>query len=425
MSYMSLIDKFKILFDMILDFKFIFGFVGILLVASFLYLIKRIDTKKYILTILSSVMLILIIDIVINYKELSLVFDNFMTIFFSNIYFPSIYVYIVILVVVGISFIVSVLNRMLNKIYKIINGLVFIMNSILFVIVLNIVAKNNIDVFTPNSLYTNINLVAVLEISTGLFIVWILLLLIIYTTSVICDRIGNKKVEVVRRDDVIDDKEVEVVSANDVITHKEVEVIEDFNTFDVSSVLDKEVEDDIPLVSYDSINDTTDEVILDNNNDSNSVTFDDILNGMIPVNYYDNEVDNDEYTIVNPQELYENKYYEDKKNSSFESFQDIANDINDDKVVIIKEEKKDIENIESIESIEEELDTSLASENKVNNKYTIYDYKKFANMLDSLKKYTNSSNISIDEAVTISLINNYSIDDCLMFKEILEDNLLR
>lgn len=44
-------------------------------------------------------------------------------------------------------------------------------------------------------------------------------------------------------------------------------------------------------------------------------------------------------------------------------------------------------------------------------------------MLGELKDFTNSNNVSIDDAVTISLINNYSIDDCLKFKEILESNL--
>ena len=32
-------------------------------------------------------------------------------------------------------------------------------------------------------------------------------------------------------------------------------------------------------------------------------------------------------------------------------------------------------------------------------------------------------NISVDDAVTMSLIGNYSIDDCVKFKEILESNL--
>ena len=55
--------------------------------------------------------------------------------------------------------------------------------------------------------------------------------------------------------------------------------------------------------------------------------------------------------------------------------------------------------------------------------YTLEDYKKFIAMLTKLKDFTNSNNVSIDDAVTISLINNYSIDDCLKFKEILENNL--
>ena len=93
------------------------------------------------------------------------VFDNFMTIFFSNIYFPSVYVYVGTLLIVAIAFITSMFNKMLNKIYKIINGITFVMNNILLAIILNIIAKNKIDVFTPNSLYTNINLVAVLAIS--------------------------------------------------------------------------------------------------------------------------------------------------------------------------------------------------------------------------------------------------------------------
>ena len=195
MSYLSIIEKFKILFDMILDFKVIFVLLGILVIATFLYLIKKIDNKKYISAIILALLLTIGIDIIINYKELSKVFDNFMTIFFSNIYFPSIYVYIGTLVIVFIAFIVSILNKMLNKTYKIINGITFILNNILLVIILNIIAKNKIDIFTPDSLYTSINLVAILEISMGLFILWILSLIVVYTTSVICDRIGSKRRE--------------------------------------------------------------------------------------------------------------------------------------------------------------------------------------------------------------------------------------
>lgn len=458
MSYLSIAEKFKILFDMILDFKFIFIFLGVLVIVTFLYLIKKIDNRKYIMIITLSLLLILGIDIVINYKELAEVFDNFMTIFFSNIYFPSVYVYVDTLLIVAIAFITSMFNKMLNKIYKIINGITFVMNNILLTIILNIIAKNKIDVFTPNELYTNINLVAVLEISIGLFVLWVLSLIVVYTTSVICDRIGNKRREFVTCDINSDVEGIDITkdtsSYNNVLTPVEAvsEVKEpSIVTYEIeSNNIEPEV---IEEVSNVDTNVGTDDV---KENNSNVVTFDDILNGRIPVNYYENVLSVDEYDIVNPQEVFENKYKEYKEKSNIESFQDIVNDANEDKVVIIKNNKaKDnlrinTVTLDSLEDKNDIVDTMITSESSGNenisevtneldntgkvdvvtyneeikkDSYSLDDYKKFIAMLGELKDFTNSNNVSIDDAVTISLINNYSIDDCLKFKEILESNL--
>lgn len=458
MSYLSIAEKFKILFDMILDFKFIFIFLGVLVIATFLYLIKKIDNRKYIMIITLSLLLILGIDIVINYKELAEVFDNFMTIFFSNIYFPSVYVYVGTLLIVAIAFITSMFNKMLNKVYKIINGITFVMNNILLTIILNIIAKNKIDVFTPNELYTNINLVAVLEISIGLFVLWVLSLIVVYTTSVICDRIGNKRREFVTCDINSDVEGIDITkdtsSYNNVLTPVEAvsEVKEpSIVTYEIeSNNIEPEV---IEEVSNVDTNVGTDDV---KENNSNVVTFDDILNGRIPVNYYENVLSVDEHDIVNPQEVFENKYKEYKEKSNIESFQDIVNDANEDKVVIIKNNKaKDnlrinTVTLDSLEDKNDIVDTMVTSESSSNenisevtneldntgkidvvtsneeirkDSYSLDDYKKFIAMLGELKDFTNSNNVSIDDAVTISLINNYSIDDCLKFKEILESNL--
>lgn len=458
MSYLSIAEKFKILFDMILDFKFIFIFLGVLVIATFLYLIKKIDNRKYIMIITLSLLLILGIDIVINYKELAEVFDNFMTIFFSNIYFPSVYVYVGTLLIVAIAFITSMFNKMLNKIYKIINGITFVMNNILLAIILNIIAKNKIDVFTPNELYTNINLVAVLEISIGLFVLWILSLIVVYTTSVICDRIGNKRREFVIYDTNSDVEGIDITkdtsSYNNVLTP-----VEAVSEVKKPSIVTYEIESNnvepevIEEVSNVDTNVGTDNVKENNNN---VVTFDDILNGRIPVNYYENVLSVDEHDIVNPQEVFENKYKEYKEKSNIESFQDIVNDANEDKVVIIKNNKaKDnlrinTVTLDSLEDKNDIVDTMVTSESSGNenisevtneldntdkidvvtsneeirkDSYSLDDYKKFIAMLGELKGFTNSNNVSIDDAVTISLINNYSIDDCLKFKEILESNL--
>lgn len=472
MSYLSIVEKFKILFDMILDVKFIFIFLGVLVIATFLYLIKKIDNRKYIMIITLSLLLILGIDIVINYKELAEVFDNFMTIFFSNIYFPSVYVYVGTLLIVAIAFITSMFNKMLNKIYKIINGITFVMNNILLVIILNIIAKSKIDVFTPNELYTNINLVAVLEISIGLFIVWVLSLVVVYITSVICDRIGNKRREVVT---CSTNSEVEVLDtvedASEEVSVPEKEltpVMTIQEPIEFPSLIEEVVEPSTVTYEIESnnveseiieeVNNVDTNVVYDDvkENENTMVSFDDILNGRIPVNYYDNALEVDAHNIVNPQEVFENKYKEYKENSNIESFQDIVNDANDDKVVIIKnnrardnlrintvtldslEDKNEFVDTmtieessgnENISEVTNELDNTgkidVVTSNEKNRKdsYSLDDYKKFISMLSELKDFTNSNNVSIDDAVTISLINNYSIDDCLKFKEILESNL--
>ena len=403
-------------------------------------------------------LLILGIDIVINYKELAEVFDYFMTIFFSNIYFPSVYVYVGTLLIVAIAFITSMFNKMLNKIYKIINGITFVMNNILLTIILNIIAKNKIDVFTPNELYTNINLVAVLEISIGLFVLWVLSLIVVYTTSVICDRIGNKRREVVTCDTNSDVEGIDITkdvpSYNNVLTPvdavsevKEPSIV----TYEIeSNNVEPEVIEEVSNVDTNVVSDDVKE------NNSNVVTFDDILNGRIPVNYYENVLSVDAHDIVNPQEVFENKYKEYKEKSNIESFQDIVNDANEDKVVIIKNNrakdnlKINTVTLDSLEDKNDTVDTMVTSESSGNenisevtneldntgkvdvvtyneeikkDSYSLDDYKKFIAMLGELKDFTNSNNVSIDDAVTISLINNYSIDDCLKFKEILESNL--
>ena len=63
----------------------------------------------------------------------------------------------------------------------------------------------------------------------------------------------------------------------------------------------------------------------------------------------------------------------------------------------------------------------LYNGNKI--EYTIDDYKKFVLMLEEIKAKSNKSNLSIDDAMMLNLVNNYSLDDCIRFREILKNNL--
>lgn len=469
MTYLSIFEKFKILFDMLLDFEFILVFVILLMFFTFLYIIKKINTKKYILMLLVSFIVVFGISIIGNYDVLSNTFDNFTTIFFGNIYFPSIYVYISVLIISFIAFIVSILNIMIKKIYKAINSIMFIVNNILFIIILNIIAKNKIDIFSVNSLYTNTNLVVVLELSMGLFILWILSLIAIYVTNVICDRIANKKVI---KNDVKEEVFNPVLEVNNELVCDTIDNDSDVFT-EVEAI--SNVENNVIIEEVEIISDNENIVVIEEKDDNvqndivtndNNITFNDILNGCVPVTYYDNTVNNIEYELVNPQMLYEDKY--DKLLNNSIAFNDvnvlldtnineISNNVEnnifsevelsiEEKTILEKEkasEERLLVNTISLndlvhendnsdyeiqlidncnkEEIVEEIVENKQEEN--NNTYTVDDYKKFIKMLNDIKNYSREVNINIEDAMAISLISNYSVDDCMMFKNILENNL--
>lgn len=431
MTYLSIMEKLRILYETLLDFEFILVFTILLLVFTFLYGIKKLNSKKYMLCMALSFTLVFGISIISNYEILSNTFDNFSTIFFGNIYFPSIYVYIGVLVISFVSFVVSILNVMQKKIYKIINGVMFVVNNLLFVIILNIIAKNKIDIFSINSLYTDTTLVAVLEISMGLFILWILSLITVYATNCLCDRLSYKKVY----NDKVEEEKSKIIF--DPVLEVTNDLIVD-NVENHSSVLVEAISSDI--TTEDTINDidtvienveTINENIVmeDSNVNEKAISFTDILNGTVPVTYYDNETVEHEFNIIDPQAIYENKYNEMKNdNVIFNSvnisiddnvdFETVKENIDENNVVFDTISLNDLvhedKNINTLEIESEKIDS---------NGYTIDDYKKISGMLNSIKARSNGANINIEDAVAISLINNYSIDDCLKFRNMLKGNL--
>ena len=456
MRYLTLLEKLKILIDVLMTFKFVLVLIAIMLILTILFIFKKLSNKKYTILMSLSILLTLIISIIGNYKTLFKTFDNFTTIFFNGIYFPSIYIYLSVLLVVAVAFITSILSTKKKKVYKIINSIAFILNNIFFIIVLNIIAKNSINVFEISSLYTNSSLVAILELNMGLFILWIVSLIVAYITNTICDKITSKKT--IKEEVVSEVKEPvtkEEITPETIPVKEEVSLIEE--NIKVPEVT--EIKEKLP----------TDTEVETNN----KITFNDILNGLVPVTYYDTEVNNKSYNITNPQKIYEDNYNNLKlelekdsqkiEESIIEKVPEVkiknvktkVDKVPEVKVNIIKEKDiigKNILNVnlnkvedKTLKIKEENMKKNLISntislndlvekEAKIiepvkqtiisnDTSYTLNDYKKIIAMLKEIKNNSNKNNISIDDAVTMSLISNYSIDDCVKFKEILESNL--
>ena len=440
MTYLSLLKKLEMLFNIITNFKVVLVFASLMNILMIIYAFKKISRKRY--TCLMVILFILLfgISIVSNYNILIDTFDNFTTIFFRNIYFPSIYVYIVLLFLIDIIF-----SKKTRKSYKVANSIMFVLNNILFAIILNIIASNKINIFDISSLYASTDLVVVLELDMDLAILWLISVITIYTTNAITDRIRIKKELKVQ--DTVD---------NNIPQEQKEPVLETDN----SNVEKKDaLPDFVPEIISNSINENANTLIINNTikdtiKDKSTVTFDDILNGTMPVTYYHKQTMEEENAeIIDPQKIYESNYQSrvskleqeqtslPDNNMSFLETEKVLPKINiikpsvkEDSITEKRETNIDYnkleETIDKIETISdnsnmtfEKIAKEEPKENTIVGKYSIEEYKKIAEMLRKLKDHARYSNISIDEAVAISLISNYSFEDCRKFKELLENNL--
>lgn len=179
MTKFSLVDKLKILLNTIITTPFfslsaIFGIILAVLMVVDIIKHKKIRKRFYI-----AAWFFVTLFIVAKYlKIIPTLVDNLINQLFMTLYFPSMGVYMFILIFINACFIYCLFKNM-DKAYKIVTGIISIILDLFFVLIINIVLDNNIDVNMEISLYTNSKLLVLLELSTALFVSWILLMIFI------------------------------------------------------------------------------------------------------------------------------------------------------------------------------------------------------------------------------------------------------
>lgn len=184
MNDFSLLEKLKILVSLI-DSSPLFLFccmLGIAVLIFFIICIKQdIKVNKWIFI---SIWIIILVMLVINYNSVVLnLIDNLFDSIFMALYFPNLAVYIIVLSVSNLFFIYSMFSKKIKKTHKILNIINALIINIFLILVVDIVNKNNIDIYETLTVYSNSNLLILLELSTAVFTSWILLNLFISAHS--------------------------------------------------------------------------------------------------------------------------------------------------------------------------------------------------------------------------------------------------
>ena len=180
MNDFSMLEKLKILVSLIVSsplFLF-FSMLSIAMLIFFIICVKRdIKFNKWIFICTWCFVALMII---ISYNSVFLnLLDNLFNNLFMALYFPNLTVYVILLLVSNFFFIYSMISKKIIKPHKILNIVNALIINILLIFIIDIVNKNNINVYDTLTIYSNSNLLVLLELSTAIFTSWILLNLLI------------------------------------------------------------------------------------------------------------------------------------------------------------------------------------------------------------------------------------------------------
>lgn len=176
MEDVSFIDKLSILSDMILSSPLFITFVTIFEIGLVIFLLFKRKKFKINKWVVIGIWIVILLFLIIFYNKVFLnLLDNFINYIFNALYFPNLAVYSIILIVSNIFFIMAILNKKIDKSHKIINIVNAIVIDSLLIFIIDIISKNNIDVYEKLTVFSNNKLLVLLELSTGVFTSWVLL----------------------------------------------------------------------------------------------------------------------------------------------------------------------------------------------------------------------------------------------------------
>ena len=181
MEKLTLGKELSLFFKIISENKFSIVILLFLIFLTFIFITtnkKNIKTtKKIYIGIYSFITLFLLI---FNGKHLGKFFDYMMNNFFIAIYFPNFAIYFAAIIISNIIVLISIFNQKITKLIKNINIVVYTFITYLLILLIGIISKSDLDVYSQASIYKNTSAHALISLTSTVFMLWIIFL-ILYT----------------------------------------------------------------------------------------------------------------------------------------------------------------------------------------------------------------------------------------------------
>lgn len=109
--------------------------------------------------------------------HLTTLFDNLINNIFMQVFFPNLASYIILLALTNFIFLFTILKKDTKTIDKIINSIFFLIIMLFFILSLERVTQKNINIYETLTVYSDKNLLILIEATTITFVIWMIILI--------------------------------------------------------------------------------------------------------------------------------------------------------------------------------------------------------------------------------------------------------
>ena len=179
MKSLSFLEKLKVLVDVSSSSGLCIATFVILMFLIFINITTSRKNKKITKKLYITMYVAITVVLLLQYgKYLTKMFDYMMNNFFIAVYFPNLAIYLAAIITTNIILWKTIFTKKVDKVLKIVNSVVYSIMHYLLVLILSVVSKNSLNVFDNASVYANNKALALISISSTMFIVWIVFLII-------------------------------------------------------------------------------------------------------------------------------------------------------------------------------------------------------------------------------------------------------
>lgn len=179
MTRLSIIDILGVLINVSKEsYFFIILLVILILLGVSLSFINPKNEKKYQMVYIATIVVVLLILVVSFYSSLGKMFNYMMNNFFIAALFPNLAIYLAAIIAMNIIVWVSVFNYRSARPIRNLNIVVYVIMNYILGLLLYVIVNNKLDVYSQESIYKNTNARALIELSSFIFIIWIIFLVL-------------------------------------------------------------------------------------------------------------------------------------------------------------------------------------------------------------------------------------------------------